>query len=148
MPFSNSYEIYKRGDNGKRVVGVFPDARDCVDISVKLDFELKELQKQGAALTFDINILIRQAINSISNTDLRAPLLPALARFNVRDLQSSDYRTRQKASAVAGEFDKAVSYLDPNPDPATRKMHPTKINLVSEMKAAADLRVKLDKIFV
>ena len=43
MPFSNSYEIYKRGDNGKRVVGVFPDARDCVDISVKLAFELKEL---------------------------------------------------------------------------------------------------------
>ncbi len=88
-------KIYNSGGKKEK------NSRDCVDIAVKLAFELNEKQKEEN----DLVNTIRKSVDQISNTKL-----PKKLEF-FKLLQSSDYETRKKAKEFVSN-EKIIKYND------------------------------------
>lgn len=92
---------------------VLPQPRDCVDISVKIAFELNELQKQQV----DIKDIENNLLVNIANTKAANKLVRAIGldQCYVRELQSSNQKIRTEtrhAILENGNFIKSMSRLD------------------------------------
>jgi hypothetical protein len=90
-----------------------PRPRDCIDIAVKIGFELNELQKQK----IDIKEIEDKLINNIANTKAANKLVRALGldQCYIRELQSSSSQIREAARKTIiedGNFIKSMSKLD------------------------------------
>jgi hypothetical protein len=97
-----------------------PAPRDCVDIAVKIAFELNEQQKKPGVPLGDVETnMLRQ----ISNEPKHAVHLMKMGKVIIRDLQSSNFETRvetmkkvQTAASALGNFrlqaDKIKTYSD------------------------------------
>ena len=92
---------------------ILPQPRDCVDISVKIGFELNELQKQQV----DIKDIENNLLVNIANTKAANKLVRAIGldQCYVRELQSSNQKIRTETRYVIlenGNFIKSMSRLD------------------------------------
>lgn len=92
---------------------VLPKPRDCIDISVKIGFELNELQKQQVGIKEIENILL----DNIANTKAANRLIRAIGldQCYVREFQSSNQQIRTESRNTIlenGNFIKSMSRLD------------------------------------
>jgi len=86
-----------------------PSPRDCIDIAVKIAFELNEQQKSKKPLA-DIE---KNMLAQISNIAGNAPHLTKLPKsLIIRELQSSNFSTRTAAKKVVGEVNNAIIRKD------------------------------------
>lgn len=92
---------------------VLPKTRDCIDISVKIGFELNELQKQQVGIKdIENNLLANIANTKAANKLVRAI---GLDQCYVRELQSTSQEIRTKTRSTIfenGNFIKSMSRLD------------------------------------
>ncbi len=72
-----------------------PKPRDCVDIAIKICFELNEQQKLS-----NLDKITDNMLQQISNEAKNAPHLTKLSSIVIRELQSSDFSIRTNAKRV------------------------------------------------
>ena len=70
-----------------------PKPRDCIDIAVKIAFEINEQQKEG----IDIEQIERNVFSQISNNKKLSKYLDKIDETFIRELQSSSKNTRREA---------------------------------------------------
>lgn len=92
---------------------ILPKPRDCIDIAVKIGFELNELQKQKV----DIKNIENNLLANIANTKAANKLIRAIGfdQCHVRELQSSNQEIRMVARKTITDdanFIKSMSRLD------------------------------------
>ena len=92
---------------------ILPKPRDCIDIAVKIGFELNELQKQKV----DIKNIENNLLANIANTKAANKLIRAIGfdQCHVREFQSSNQEIRmfaRKTITDDGNFIKSMSRLD------------------------------------
>jgi len=92
---------------------ILPKPRDCIDVAVKIGFELNELQKQKV----DIKNIENNLLANIANTKAANKLIRAIGldQCHVREFQSSNQEIRVFARQTItddGNFIKSMSRLD------------------------------------
>ena len=87
---------------------VSPKARDCIDIAVKLAFELNEKQKESGAMVESILPTVTQ---NISNNKQTAEYLNQIDHVVIRELHSSDSKLRVETKEHLLKFRELSSSL-------------------------------------
>ena len=110
-----------------------PQPRDCIDIAVKIAFEINEQQSRRT----NLNDIETSTFNAISNnTTLNTDLPKVLDTTFIREIQSSNYKVRKDAIITIRKNEEVIKAFIPNR--STEAKLPKNLNSVSSISKGYD----------